>query len=721
MKTKKPNLKSLVLTYFFLLLSLFTFLCSGVIDSNDGFQYVEVARNIFYHGEPTGPIEKFSTGDNIFMTTYVGKDGKTYTHTGLGYSLALVPAVAVTDFIYSIYEVSLPVNFPLGNDWLILLTTSFTNSFFAALLGIVIFLYLIDLGLPKKQSLFLSLAGFVSSNLLVYSKHSFASMMFVTFLVLSFYLIKKYFDSKSKKYLYFAGLSYGVVIITYNQTFLLTLPALLGYFAVLNYKTFLIGKKIISSVKKITLQTLLFILGAIPFIIIYVWYENLREIPNHNLANPKVLITKGLEPLRNVPISAIIEGIVGQLFSPGRSIFIYSPLLLAILIFWQKINKRIIPELTALILLSLCYVLFYSTQFSYGTTQQGVAGLWHGESSWGPRYLVPLVPFGILVASFIFVRVSRLSKIIVFLPLFLFGMYIQLLGVIIPYQTKFSGLEPSFYVNSTEYTVAVYGNFLPRYSPVIMHSRHLSKMIKDLPKTWDHGKYNARFYDGIDFPFLVGTEKWRTIEQEGHISFDNLKDVKVKKISLGLINHPLDQASSSAIIKLSLNNNLLKTEILKPTEKRFVNLDISPEILKEKNNQLTIESMFKPLEENKTSAQSDIKNSKIKQDNNSQILAMYSFLLNDQQINIESIDVPYVSDLGPKLADVSYQNWGELNKDPWKTWHMHTQTFERLPDFWWFRNLYYWDIPKKIIITGLILNLLAISYFSYKTFKNLPK
>src|SRR5258706_15369396 len=106
-------MKKIVIYYFLLLLSVFIFLSSGIIDSQDGFEYVEVARNIYYTGQPTGPVYKYDTRENIFMAVHKGKDGKTYSNVGLGFSLAMLPAVAITDAIYKIYHISPPVNFPL--------------------------------------------------------------------------------------------------------------------------------------------------------------------------------------------------------------------------------------------------------------------------------------------------------------------------------------------------------------------------------------------------------------------------------------------------------------------------------------------------------------------------------------------------------------------------------------------------------------------------------
>ena len=179
-------MKKTVLYYFLFLLSFFSILSSGAIDSQDGLQYLAVARNIYYTGEPTTPVYEYNIRKNIHMNTYIGTDGKTYSLIGLGYSLAMLPAVAITDFFYNIYGVSPPVHFPLESDWLILFTTSFTNAFFGAMFGVVLFLYLMELGLNKKQAIFMSFVSIVTTNLWVYAKHSFAHMMFINFLLLSF-------------------------------------------------------------------------------------------------------------------------------------------------------------------------------------------------------------------------------------------------------------------------------------------------------------------------------------------------------------------------------------------------------------------------------------------------------------------------------------------------------------------------------------------------------
>ncbi len=687
-------MKKFLVFYFLFLFFFLSFFASGVIDSQDGFQYLAVARNIYYKGEPTAPVYEYDKEKNIHMSTYLGKDGKTYSPTGLGYSLAMVPAVAVTDLVYKAYGVSPPVHFPLENDWLILLTASFTNAFFGALLGVIMFSYFNLLGLTKKQSLFMSLIALFTTNLFVYTKHSLAHMMFIAFLLISFLMLKLHSMKKKNIYLIFAGLSYGVVAITYNLTFVLSILVLVIYYFLLNKK-------------RVLNDGFWFFLGALPFIVLFFWFENLRQHAELASASIASQAGYGVYQLLNVPIGVFIEGIYGQLFSPGRSIFLYSPLLLIPILFWYKIKRRIFPELWAFILLSAIYIFFYATQFSLGRSfkDQGYAALWHGEASWGPRYLSVLIPFGMLVVGYIYQYLSKKAKIFIFLPLAIFGLYVELLGVLMPYQIKFHDLEHRFYVNNTEYTVFAYSNLLPRYSPIFMMSKKLIKSIKNWPETLNNGQYNLRFYDGVDFAFnLGGEDRWRVIEQKGYISFDNFAKKSIRQMTFHLVNHPvLKGASSPASVRFSLNNKLLKKqEGIMVAERIPIEITVPKDILKQKNNQLLVDVSF------------DDSNA---YQNKKQWIALISMFINGKEVNKESIDVPYISALGPKMTGVTYKNWGGANKNLWKTWDIHTQIFERTPDFWWIKQFYYWDYPRQLFTLLFIINLSGIITFGYLLIK----
>lgn len=712
-------MKKIIFYYFIFLFSFLSLFSSGVIDSQDGFQYLAVARNIYYKGEPTAPEYEYDTRENIHMSTVVGKDGKSYSLTGLGFSIPFLPAVAITDLVYKFYGISPPVHFPLENDWLIFLTASFTNSFFGAMVAVILFLYLLELGLTRKQAFFISLVGIFSTNLLIYTKHSFPHMMFITFLLLSFYLVKLHFRTKKKLLLLLAGVSYGISAITYSQTFLLAAIPLGIYFLLLSK-----FKLKVPLVKSLFWKFLIFALGFLPFVFLYIWFENLRATATFNLGSSSSA-SSAVNLVSRVPFGVLIEGVYGQLFSPGRSIFLYSPILLLSIFFWHKIQKKS-AEVWALITLSAIYILFFSVIYNPGdpTLLKGVAALWHGELSWGPRYLTIIIPFGMLIVGLIYSKLTKIAKLLIFYPLIILGLYVQLLGVLMPYQIKLHELEDRFFINNTEYTNFLYSNLIARYSPVFMMSKKLVKLYQSFPQTLNHGELNVKFYDGIDFPFPVGGEKWRVIERQGYISFDNLQKDPVKKITIGLINHPIEEASYSAVTRVSLNNKLLKEQKLLPTERKLLELSIPGDLLKARNNQVQIDVEFKSpnSKENKSFDQEYRDDPALYENKNlqprkyvSQILGLISFSINERAVNKDSLDFPYVSPLGPAMTGIKYKNFGGEDKDPWKTWHIHTQMYERIPDFWWVRNLFYWDIPKTPIFLLFTLFVLSSIYFGFKT------
>jgi hypothetical protein len=235
-------------------------------------------------------------------------------------------------------------------------------------------------------------------------------------------------------------------------------------------------------------------------------------------------------------------------------------------------------------------------------------------------------------------------------------------------------------------------------------SKNLVKLVRIFPKTFEHGIYNVRFMDGIDFPFNVGKERWRVVEGQGYASFDNNSANPVNKISFDLINHPLSSTKEIAKINLTLNGKelLQKPVTLKIAERKRVEVAIDGALVKAVGNNLVISV--------------DYGKSVVRQDN-TQILGIISMTINNVGINLESIDSPYVSSLGPKMAGVVYNNWGGTNKDLWRQWEIHTQMFERLPDFWWVRNLYYWDIPKKFILGPFLIIIAAVGVLAVKLYK----
>src|SRR3990167_7574306 len=134
-------MKRFTILYFFFATSFFAFFSSGFVDSQDGFQYLAVARRMYYDKTFALPEEEFPE-KNVHMTSDVGNEGKRYSPTGLGYTLALIPAVFAEDIYLKATDVNPITAFPLQSDWPVLLFASFTNAFLGGFLAVILNLYI---------------------------------------------------------------------------------------------------------------------------------------------------------------------------------------------------------------------------------------------------------------------------------------------------------------------------------------------------------------------------------------------------------------------------------------------------------------------------------------------------------------------------------------------------------------------------------------------------
>jgi hypothetical protein len=88
------------------------------------------------------------------------------------------------------------------------------------------------------------------------------------------------------------------------------------------------------------------------------------------------------------------EGIAGQLISPGRGLLLYSPIF--ILSFWGLIPflRRFRAEGLLAVAIILIHLLLYGKWF-----------MWHGGYAWGPRFMIPTLPFWSLLLAPIVARI----------------------------------------------------------------------------------------------------------------------------------------------------------------------------------------------------------------------------------------------------------------------------------------------------------------------------
>lgn len=684
-------MKQFLIVYFLFLFCFFSFFSSGFVDSQDGFQYLAVARRIFYDHTFEMPVEEYPD-ENIHMSLMESSDGKIYSPTGLGYSLSLLPAVFMENLFLKAAGTAPISAFPLQNDWPVLLFASMTNSFWAALFVLSLYLFMREMKIQHNNALFLSFLFSIGTNIFVYAKHSFAHMMFVSMMTCTFLFLKRSVRTKKKRDLVLTGVSFGLVVISYNPTYLFIIPVLGMYY--LTLKQFRVS---FENFRRLFLDAMTALLGLLPFFSLYMWFNNIRfgnAVSTGYATGGKILPSFP-------PAYVILEGIWGVLLSPGKSIFIYSPILLIIVLFWHKLKKDAFPEIVAAFLLFFIYV------WNIGTLLGGVDFLvWHGDSSWGPRYMLPILPLFFILIAKIFTQISKRIKTFVFFPLLLLGFFVNILSILLPYQIRFAGLQTDVFFNERNFNVYEYGNEIPRYAPAFKLSKILVRRIIKIPVTYNWGKYNLTLLDGFDYPFDFGLAVWRGMQPRSYVSFDNL-DQQISKFSVQVRNHQIESVSTqSAFLTFKLNGVDISPEnktLLADSEKAF-EFHLEDKDILPKDNLLEIQSQYE------SSTAVDLKKK--------QVLFLQAITIDDQHQNIQTISAPYVSQISEALFGIDYKYWGDIQTDPWEIWHMHSGIYEQTFDLWWLRPLHYWDMPKDVFLGMFIIDVAGIVYFGILTLKN---
>ncbi len=186
----------------------------------------------------------------------------------------------------------------------------------------------------------------------------------------------------------------------------------------------------------------------------------------------------------------LVKGLYGELFSSGKSIFLYNPLLVLALAgipaLWRRKYGAGLLGLVGSI--SLVYLLIY-----------GMWHDWHGGGVWGPRFLTPLLPLVLLTLAPLLQMLGELRykqywatlllALIAFITIALsFG--IQLLSIIINYQVYAAeyGKDDNLFQRVI---------FNPPDSPILKHLQ--------LWQQADRPDFAPRFYHDTPFARFTGT------------------------------------------------------------------------------------------------------------------------------------------------------------------------------------------------------------------------
>jgi len=171
----------------------------------------------------------------------------------------------------------------------------------------------------------------------------------------------------------------------------------------------------------------------------------------------------------------LLTGIYGLLFSPGVGLFVYTPVLLMSVLAFPAFLRRWRMEALLILALFAVRVLFYARWWA-----------WDGGGTWGPRFLVPLLPLLLVPLAFL-PRKRRFA--IATGALALVGIGIQVLDQLVPYGLYYATVVTQLttqlgichgcvpFPGSQTEAVSRITDFDWRYAPIVVQLKYLLQGI----------------------------------------------------------------------------------------------------------------------------------------------------------------------------------------------------------------------------------------------------
>ena len=363
---RKPLTLPLVLAVFLSLVSVYLLTFSGEFHSIDEVSLFAVTENLVKHGTFETNQMRWSAGWKPAQNR-VGVDGDYYSKKGIGQSLAAAP----------LYWLGLRLP-SVGLVQIVMLT----NVLITALTGALLVIVLLELGFGTAEGTVVALAYGLGTMAWPYAKTFFSAPLTTLSILAAFYwLVSMGRKSLPELRALLAGLALGIAVST-RLSNLVLIPGFFAYLVVAARR----GPGTTRRVRRLAISFALSVTAILLFVAAY------------NAVRFGTPWDAGYTPAES--FSAFLpRSLAGFLLSPGRSLFVYSPILLLALaglpFFWRQHR----PETLLIGWITATYLLVYGSWF-----------MWWGGWGWGPRFLVPLVPFLILPLAWVagnFVRWPR--------------------------------------------------------------------------------------------------------------------------------------------------------------------------------------------------------------------------------------------------------------------------------------------------------------------------
>lgn len=350
---------------FFLALVLFgVYLLSfnGRITSSDGLSMFAVTESFIKRGD-------FSTDQmwTFFATkSSSAPDAEVYSKYGYGTSLFAAPFYALALFV------------PFSG---LMQVTALSSALAIALTGAFLFLAVRRLGFSRGTAAAAALLFGLATPAWVYAKEFWSEPFATLTLFAAFYFLVCYRAQRRTRDALFAGIWLGLALAV-RTTNVLLIPLYAGYAFLLPRQA--TPRQVSPRAQfginyKIQWRALaVFLVPVFIFTLSILLYNAIR------FQNPLTTGYRADETFSN----NILLGAYGLLFSPGKGLFVYAPFLAALPFGVWQFTKRFRPELVFALALFTIYLVLFSSWY-----------YWWGGTNWAARFLVPTLPFLILLCA----------------------------------------------------------------------------------------------------------------------------------------------------------------------------------------------------------------------------------------------------------------------------------------------------------------------------------
>ncbi len=325
------------------------------------------------------------------------------------------------------------------------------NIWTTALTAVLVFYSVIIRGYPRLTALISALLFGLGTTVWPFTRTYFRDPLAMFFLALAWLCVLSLIQPKNDKSLAWlswvgiiVGLAFGVLS---KNTVMIAAPIILVYILLERHKS---GKVNFQINLYNNWKIILIWLGGL-LILLILWALFLpsdgvfaRFTPGYYLFVMRKFLT--------TPHPNFIAALAGPLLSPGKSIFIYSPVLLLWVLGLFKRGKSNWASWTYLIFLIIFQALFYDSD-------------WYGHINWGLRFLLPVMPLLVISAApvvdlWIQTHKGRMGL----LTLGLLSLVFQLIGILPPIRQYYLDM---FAINPL--ALESLALWHPKFSPWLWH------------------------------------------------------------------------------------------------------------------------------------------------------------------------------------------------------------------------------------------------------------